>query len=160
MSMISFVFITACEKSAIRDEQAILLIDDQPMELRTDCVDCPANDCCCAIILQDQVSGTARLRLCGTSDGIGSCSEPAVGSCPAFSGGGQLAPQMDSNYPRHGFCMNPGDSFSITNVGFFDALIYLTCTSDSGSPQTLTITIPSNATYYYDTTGGCIVSGC
>ena len=128
----------------------------------TDCSECPdEDDCCCGIELQDTDMGQASLRICGTTDGTGSCSDSSAPSpCISISGGGQ-AISLSPQDPKFGFCMLPGNSFYIQNMDLNNpADITITCQDDVVFAQTLTISIPANTRWYFDTDGGCVTVRC
>ncbi|HZV69428.1 MAG TPA: hypothetical protein VFG10_07790 [Saprospiraceae bacterium] len=152
---------TACERAELHKS---LPNNDGLITLREidDCSECPnETDCCCGIELQDVMSGSASLRICGTTDGAGSCSFPSPPSpCIAISGGLQSTGLLNFADPKHGFCMAPGNSFSVQNLTSSTAEITITCQDDVVNPQILTVSIPGNTTYFFRTTNGCVVGGC
>jgi hypothetical protein len=157
--MISFISILGCEKAEI---QGTSNSQNNKVSARMDeCDDCPVEDCCCAIELRNVSIGTANLRICGTSDGTGSCSYPSPPSpCIAISGGGQATGLLNSSDPKHLFCMDPGNSLCIENLSSSPADIWLTCQNDIVMPQRIAITIPANETVCFATNGSCEVELC
>lgn len=152
-------FYISCEKSGYTNEME--LTDNQRISNRTveECEDCPnAGDCCCAIESQNP-DDFITLQLCGTSDGAGACSGSAACGSSFIGGGQQITLQM-GDY-RKLFCMGQGNAFWIKNLSMTTpASIYLTCQHDLTAPQILSITIPANSTYYYETVNACVLSGC
>jgi len=162
--LLCFVFttsISSCERTELQKASTNSSELITPREI-TACDQCPnETDCCCGIELQDVVNGSANLRLCGTTDGVGSCLAPSPPNpCISISGGGQSTGTLYSGDPKHGFCMAPGTSFYVQNLSSAAADIYITCQDDVTFPQKLTITIPGNTTYYFNTNSGCEVARC
>ncbi len=144
---------TELQKSSTNDE----LISTREI---TACNQCPnQSDCCCAIELLNSMNG-AVLRLCGTTDGAGTCSSATPPSpCSSINGGGQTK-TLSSGDPKLGFCMVKGNSFFVKNIGSGPAAITITCQYDLTHPQKLTVTIPKDSTYYYITNNTCVVDSC
>jgi hypothetical protein len=58
--------------------------------------------------------------------------------------------------------MNPGDAFSITNIGLTTETIILSCQHDLTNPQldTISIAVGTANTLYFDTDTGCFLAQC
>ena len=132
-------------------------IQDQQLDSRTvsSCDDCPIDDCCCAIELQFPLTGSANLRLCGTSNRFGLCSPPSPPSpCSSISGGADGIMLTPANI-RGLFCMNQGNSFSIYNNGMFPAVIKVSCLYDQTDAKFAFITIDPGEYAYFFNDNGC-----
>ncbi|MGB4847754.1 MAG: hypothetical protein WBP41_07520 [Saprospiraceae bacterium] len=151
------IMTTSCERTEI---QKSTVKDDGRIIPRTGfCDNCAEDDCCCYVELQQPNSSSASLRLCGTADGLGSCTGTPPNSCASFSGGGKVASLSTMN-PKQGFCMVKGNAFYIQNVGGSSAVIKISCQDDLTSPQIIYVTIPAAGLYYYGTNNACEIAEC
>ena len=150
-----------CDKS---DQSTIAQINsNDQLTTRTvaSCDDCPIDDCCCAIELQFPSTGSANLRLCGTSNGFGLCSPPTPpGPCSSISGGAD-AMMLDLNNIRDLFCMNKGSSFSIfNNAGGTPPDIKVSCRYNQTSANFINVTFDANGYAYFDVEDDCELTVC
>lgn len=164
--MLIFFCMPGCEKSALQNTVSEIK-DESSIAPRTvaDCEDCPnEDDCCCGVWLQNPSGSSVSLDFCGTSDGTGSCPGAGGGDrkCTAFSNGGQnITLTSAPNDYRKLFCVVPGSAFSLYNTSSTtNANVYLSCQHDLLAPQILTISIPPNSTYYYQSNGSCYLTTC
>ena len=148
---------TGCERTDLQRSSPYDLVKIEPREIE-ECDDCPLNDCCCAVWLQNSLS-SAQLYFCGTSDGNELCSGDATGICDEFSGGGQYL-FLNTGTPKRGFCVDPGQGFWVRNLGDNPAYIYITCQDDVTGPQTLTITLQPSEILYIGSNGECEIFEC
>ncbi len=151
MMMISSCERTEIQKSTVKDDGRIIP--------RTGfCDNCAVDDCCCSIELKD-VNSHATLRLCGTDDGIGSCSATPPSPCVSISGGAKFK-IINSSDPKLEFCMVKGNSFYVRNAGIDSAFIIITCQHDITTPQVINAAIAPGSYYYVGTNNSCEVSHC
>lgn len=149
---------TACERSEL---QKSAINDTNSISTRevADCDDCPIDHCCCGL----QLVNTATpifFRLCGTSDGTGSCSYSPPGPCSSINGGGQ-SKTLQFTDPKLLFCMAKGNSLSVWNTNLLTpAIVTLTCQEDVANPQTILDTIPAGMTHFYLINNSCIGDEC
>lgn len=136
------------KQSALSDDAAVI------SARADDCGDC-GTDCCCFVELDGSTS--ASLLFCGTSDGASACNEPD--DCGGFSTGGQLI-TLNTTTPRKLFCMIKTNPFRIQNVGMNAVDIIVSCTTESGIPQTIMIHLESTQKAYIGTDGDCEVGPC
>ncbi len=146
-----------CERTELQQSSAN--ISERITPRSEFCNDCAEDDCCCYVELQNPGMSSASLRLCGTADGLGSCTGTPPSSCASFSGGGKVASLSPMN-PKQGFCMVKGNAFYIQNVGAGAAVIKISCQNDVTSPQIIFVTIPSPGIYYYGTNDACEIAVC
>lgn len=158
MSMI--ITYSACDQSADSHENNLRPNDDVALSTRGDCDLCPGDDeCCCMVFLQPTGTGVT-LAFCGTSNGGSVCLGSATGSCPSFSGGGQII-SLTTDEPRKPFCMDENAPFYIQNTSATTtALIIITCQSDLTPPDTMWLQIPPGQFRYIQTDGNCAVGPC
>ena len=161
--MIGITVLYSCEKNPLHTSSN----DFQPGDnifarWITDCEEClEIDDCCCGVELQFTTE-SASLRICGTSDGASLCSFSMVPSpCSSTISGGGQSTTLNSSNVKDGFCLVPGNSFSITNFhSTASANIYVTCLFDETNGQRLTITIPPTETWFFDSDGNCEIARC
>jgi len=125
-----------------------------------ECDNCPIDDCCCAVWLQPSEQ-EARIRLCGSSDGLLSCSGNATGNCSAFSGGGHSWILQDGGFEKAIFCMDQGDPFYVSNFASSDpANIIVSCQNGATNPDTMWIQLGAGTSRYIQTNGSCEILPC
>jgi hypothetical protein len=146
-----FFILTGCH---LNDKQTDLDRGTDKVSTRADdCEDC-GSDCCCFVEL-DGVS-SASLLFCGTLDGASACSES---NCFGITGGGQLI-TLSTGTPRKLFCMGMNAPFRIWNVGTNAVDIIVSCTTESGIPQTIMIHLDPDEKAFISTDGDCEVDEC
>jgi hypothetical protein len=146
------LFFSACY---LNDKDAALSDDSAKVSTRADdCSDCD-DDCCCFVEL-DGSTTSASLLFCGTLDGASVCSEP---NCFGIMGGGQLI-TLSTGTPRKLFCMGLNSPFRIWNFGTNDVDIIVSCTTESGLPQTIMIHLDAGDKAFISTDGDCEVDEC
>lgn len=151
--------LTGCEKTAVQTPDKQLANPVAPRSVECEGYTCPDDDdCCCGVWLQN-ISETASLFLCGTSDGDNACTVPEVGDCPEAGGLSQTI-YLDSNNFREGFCVTKGTTFYIRNMGSSNANIRLTCQHDWTAPQILTLSIAPGWYVQYSANGICYLTDC
>ncbi|HXR82349.1 MAG TPA: hypothetical protein VN763_15595 [Saprospiraceae bacterium] len=150
----------SCEKADQTTTSNVALNGQLESREVASCDQCPIGDCCCSVELLNH-SLMVTLRFCGTSDGATGCTASGPGACSSISGGGQTL-TLDNTHFRRLYCMNPGDAFSITNLGPSPLSIILTCQHDLTNPQkdTVSIAVGTANTLYFDTDTGCAVAQC
>jgi hypothetical protein len=132
---------------------------DTSVESRVDtCADCPAGDCCCALVIVS--GGSANISLCGTTDGTGTCSGGTPPNCPTITNGGQSFTLDVVINPLELFCMDQNTALAIRNTSGNSVQLALTCQMGQPSTQVDTFTVASNSTVFYETDGNCEVSEC
>ena len=153
------LFTLSCEKTGLQTTDA----SHQKISSRSveECEDCPNDDdCCCAVELQNPTTQDALLSLCGTSDGASACSEIAVGTCSAISGGGQVI-YIQPGDSRRLFCMGPGNPLRIRNLNSSaNANIFLTCQHGQTNAQIVPLSIPPSTSVFYGVGGTCLLTEC
>lgn len=123
------------------------------------CEDCPnETDCCCSVELSDPSTGSASLRFCGTTDGVGSCTGSTTG-CPSFSGGGQSISLSTGigNY-RKLFCMAPGSALWVQNIGSATS-VKISCQHGMTNPQIITLNLNPSDLVNFSLTD-CMLIAC
>ena len=152
----------SCEKSA---DQSLSTSTVPTPQLSTrevpECDDCPNDtDCCCMVELQNSMDDVT-ISICGSTDGMASCSESGPGACSSISGGGQVIVLNTMNGTRKLWCLGPNNPFSITNLSTTAAAyINISCQYDEVWPQIIPITIDPGKTVYYDSDSGCVLEEC
>ena len=158
--LFALLWVMGCEKSA---DQAVTFKGtlDEYIQYREvgSCDQCPDDDCCCGIELV--VATPERIvRLCGTSDGAGSCSFSTPSPCSSISGGGQ-SKTLNVSDPKLLFCMVKGNSLAISNGHLSaPAILSITCQYGITNPQTWLDTIPASGTHFYLINNFCVVDEC
>src|SRR5262245_9775149 len=124
------IALISCEKATDHTVNSKITFRDGDL-----CEDCATlEDCCCGIELQDQVLGSASLRLCGNDDGSTTCVVTPPSPCGGINGG-SIVKNLDSSDPKLGFCMEPGGYFRIQNNDQLNnAVIKITCHYDIVNP--------------------------
>ena len=150
----------ACQKFNSKTND--LSINNDNVAFRSDdCDDC-GDDCCCYVELYHEDAAT--LQFCGTSDGASACSGGNICGSGTFSGGGQMISLTTINN-RHVFCMGLSSPFWVKNLSTTDdADLTISCTLDSGTPQTIQIHLDASGAgtdqIYIETDADCEVSEC
>jgi len=151
------IFATSCEKA---DIQKSLPKDDSQITSRADnCDNCPAEDCCCRVIL---TSGTsAPLYFCGTTNPEWSTNECSIllENCPDISGYYWLETLDYLFNPDEFFCVAENSSFMI-GIGNGSVSLTLTCQYGQSLPQTLNISLSNGQKLYYTVDENCELSEC
>jgi hypothetical protein len=134
-----------------------LTVQNDKVVPRQDCSNC---DCSCFVELKDD--NAASLELCGTCEGpTAGCTGEDV--CPSgpFSGNGHTISLTSSLNPRYSFCEEFDSGFWIKNTSTTDvANIVISCTANSGTPQTITLSLNPTTMVYIGTDGDCEVFEC
>jgi hypothetical protein len=125
--------------------------------LRQDCDDC---DCHCFVELKND--NAASLALCGTCEGPSAgCMGDNTCLFGTFSGDGHTISLSSTLNPRYDFCEEINTGFWIQNTSSTDtANVVISCTAQSGLPQTITIQLIPNERKYINADGECEVSEC
>lgn len=146
----------ACENA---DLQKSSPTDQTQILPRGECEGCSDDELCCCELILAPMAPTALLRLCGTDDGVGSCSGTPPDPCDDFNDGGQNA-TLSINSPKHEFCMAKNSPFSITNVGIYTASFSIVCWDQlSAVDQEIGSLDPSEVAYFF-IDGDCDVEPC
>ena len=78
-----------------------------------------------------------------------------------FSGGGHTISLTSSINPRYSFCEDLSSPFWIMNTSSTDtANVVISCTADSGTPQTIVLQLIPLQRVYIETDGDCEVNQC
>ena len=154
------MFYTSCEKAGIQDS----IKGNAKIEYRAidDCEECPAENCCCTIELENGTQ--ADLILCGVWNNT-SPSNPCSTSnppspCSAISGITSLIALNSITNPREHFCLPIGGSFRIFNNTGMEVKLILTCQADMTEPDYETITMGIDDVLYFDGDGNCLLEPC
>lgn len=141
------------------DLQKSLPNDQVRIHPRGECDLCSGDDeCCCELILYTGYSN-ASLRLCGTANGVGSCSGSATGSCGAFSGGGQSV-TLTLFSPKHSFCLDKNSPFWISNIGSATTSFYIICWDQLSTIDQEVVLLAGSSADYFFIDGNCDVEPC
>ena len=151
----------ACEKAA---DQAQVSVLDQQSQITTreeaDCSICPLDCCCCAIEMVNQLGFT--LEICGLCDGDYLCGPFSPNApCSTFSGIGRTLPFIFPGSARQTFCVAPGASIRIRNIGAGPADFRFTCEPHLSPPPYVNVSLPNTGDFaYFYNNGTCMVAGC
>lgn len=111
MLLFALFIATSCEKA---DFQKPLVTQEPvvPRDPAIECEDCPVEDCCCAVELEEGTA--ASIEICGSSspnNSLTPCGPDTWGNCTIQ---GFLLPYtLNGGNPIEIFCMPPGSAFSI-----------------------------------------------
>lgn len=149
------MMVASCEHAELQKSAAK---NDPAISTRTiECIDCPAEDCCCSIQLLtvDEVN----LRLCGTSspdNSNNSCGPSFIEGCEIE--GFYLFFGLDNQLQFEIFCMEENAAFSVFSdvAGTFR----ISCQAGIIGPQSIDVDIDANETIAIEVNGDCEVSLC
>jgi len=156
-----FMLTTACEKST---DQSQVSVVDQNKQLTTreeaDCSICPLDCCCCGIEMVDLQA--FDIEICGLCEGDYLCGPFSPNPpCSTVSGSGKNFMFSLPLFARHTFCVEPGASIRIRNIGSTPALFRFTCEPHLSPPPYVNVSLPNpgDVAYFYNN-GTCMVEGC
>jgi hypothetical protein len=145
----------SCNEMDSRVESSIT--PNSRLTFRQDCSDC---DCSCFVELKND--NAASLALCGTCDGPTSgCMGDNTCLFGSFSGDGHTISLSSTLNPRYNFCEEILSGFWIQNTSSTDtAGVVISCTAQSGTPQTISIQLAPLERRYIAADDECQVYEC
>ena len=148
--------ISSCEPA---DLQKPTLAEPLWIMTRGECELCDDDELCCCELILTPMAATAMLRLCGTQNGIGTCSGTPPDPCEDFNDGGQSA-TLSSGDPKHEFCLTKNTPFSVTNIGSQPASFSIVCWDQLSGQDQEVVGLGVGNTEYFFIYGGCDVEAC
>lgn len=154
--MTCLAFLNACQEF----DSATDSVPTSPktIALRQDCDNC---DCHCFVELKND--NAASLELCGTCEGpLAGCSSSGdVCGNGSFTGDRHVIALSSTLNPRYDFCAHLLDDFYVRNTSSTDAAgITVSCTAQSGSPQTISFLLGTLTTQHVEVLAECQVATC
>ena len=155
LCLAAFTFGTGCEKATLHNAQTLETI----LQYRGDCDECPdAGECCCFVKLHPTQS-TATLTICGSTSGTSTCTRPAFGNCPLFTGISYPI-FLDANTPGLPFCALVSGPFWIRNDSGFPVRLIISCQNDYTTPEEIIINLDTGQDMYFENNGDCEITPC
>jgi hypothetical protein len=149
-----FAFLSCQKTDSVRN---VLIDENVKVTPRQDCSNC---DCSCFVELKS--GSAASLALCGTCEGpTANCMGDDTCDLGPFSSGGHTISLTSALNPRHSFCEEFTSPFWVENTSTTDvAHITISCTANSGIPQTITLTLQPTQRVYIQTDNSCEIEEC